>query len=314
MKKSLFWVLCGALLILAGCAHQTQESCDLSSLAFVNIQWERQTEACTEMLCFRDDGDCSYYCVCGNPVNDDDLCEGYRYDPESKTIYLEFCETTADTVTEITVEHCDGQTLVLDFDGEKRTFQKAEEEGEFPLDELTFDGETYRYLQFPGDIFYYDLRESVDYEEDTVLPIPHERWKLVYHEGDLFVEQSQWEMAVADYGNDENYTWTVLVEDPETEEPATVPLTVSGGDISFVYGMEDMKKETTLFFEDIELFGTLVKTHKDGLIDARTSLAFHDGSWYWRSETIDDSVEGWPEYVVKLPDSLAEQIALPTDP
>ena len=78
--------------------------------------------------------------------------------------------------------------------------------------------------------------------------------------------------------------------------------------------MEDMKKETTLFFEDIELFGTLVKTHKDGLIAARTSLAFHDGSWYWRSETIDDSVEGWPEYVVKLPDSLAEQIALPTDP
>ena len=232
MKKSLFWVLCGALLVFAGCAHQTPENSER-------------------------------------------------------------------------------QTLVPDFGGEKHTFQKAEEEGEFPPDELTFDGETYRYLKFPGDIFYYDLRESVDYEEDTVLPIPHERWKLVYHEGDLFVEQSQWEMAVADYGNDENYTWSVLVEDPETEEPATVPLTVSGGDISFVYGMEDMKKETTLFFEDIELFGTLVKTHKDGLIAARTSLAFHDGSWYWRSETIDDSVEGWPEYVVKLPDSIAAQITMP---
>jgi len=175
------------------------------------------------------------------------------------------------------------------------------------VDELRYGGETYRYLQFPGDIFYYDLRGSIEYEEDTVLPIPHDRWDLVYRDGDLFVRASQWEAAVADYGDDANYTWSVRIEDPETEEVHSAPITVSAEDLSYVYDMESKKGETTLLFEDIRLFGSLVKTHKDGLIAATTGLAYHEGIWYWRSETIDDSVEGWPEYVVRLPDGIAAQ-------
>ena len=176
-------------------------------------------------------------------------------------------------------------------------------------DTLDYGGKTYCYLQFPGNIFNYDLRESVDYEEDTVLPIPHECWDLVYRDGDLYVLESQWQAAVADYADDANYTWSVRIEDPETEETYSIPVTVTADDLSDIYTMEDRKGDTTLLFDDIELFGTLVKTHQDGLIAASTGLACRDGSWYWRSETIDDTVEGWPEYVVQLPNSITAQLS-----
>ena len=127
MKKRVrIWALCVAVcLTLVGCgAGQPEETKPaLERGGFEDMIWVRDTESCIETLCFRSDGSCSYYCACGNPVNDDDLCEGYRYDAESKSILLEFLETTEETVTEIRVERFDGTTLVLDFDGDVRTFQ-----------------------------------------------------------------------------------------------------------------------------------------------------------------------------------------------
>ena len=302
MRKGwiVIFVICA---FLAGCDPLTT----LADHNFVNVLWTRTTEACTENLRFRDDGTCSYTCACGEPVNDDDLCEGYRYDYKTNTVYLDFSETTDETVTQFTIKSCDGKTLVLDFGGEERVFKNAAVK--VWTDTLTYGGQTYRYLQFPGDIFYYDLRESVDYEEDTVLPIPHETWDLVYRDGDLFVREDQWEKAVADYADDDNYTWSVRIEDPETEEPTDCPVTVTPAALADIYGMEDKKGDTTLLFEDIALFGSLVKTHRDGLIAASTSLAYYDGIWYWRSETIDDTAEGWPEYVVPLPASITDQLS-----
>ena len=310
MKKLLLLTL-ALCLVLAGCKTEQPEEVALSSLAFVNVRWVRVTENCTETIYFQDNGNCGYYCGCGDPVNNDDLCEGYRYDAETQTIYLLFPEEYENTVTKIHVESCDENTLVLDFAGDIRTFER--DGASAPTDTLQYEGETYKYLQFPGNIFYYGLWGSVECEEDETVPVPHDRWKLVYREGDLFVAQSQWDAAVADYGNDENYTWSVLIYDPETDEPYTVPITVKSEDLAFLYGMEDMKKDTTLFFDDIQLFGSLVKLHEDGLISARVTLAYAEGTWYWRSETIDDSVEGWPEYVVKLPDNMTRQIIVPQD-
>ena len=106
---------------------QPTETVAASISDFQNLNWTRDTETCIETLCFRGDGSCSYTCACGNPVNDDDLCEGYRYEADSKTIFLEFLETTEETVSQITVKSCDGKTLVLDFDGDVRTFQLEEE-------------------------------------------------------------------------------------------------------------------------------------------------------------------------------------------
>ena len=127
MKK--IWIAWLLVLCLAftGCNQQQQEKVNLSDLPFVNVEWTRRTEVCTETLVFRGNGDCSYYCACGEPVNDDDLCEGYRYDPETKTICLEFMETTPETVTKFTVKSCDGDTLVLDIGGEICTFKSVQE-------------------------------------------------------------------------------------------------------------------------------------------------------------------------------------------
>ena len=94
--------------------------------SFEDLAWTRETETCTEDIRFLADGGFRYSCSCGNPVNDADLCEGYTYDEESKVISLVFEETTEETVTQITVQSCDGKTLVLDFAGDVRTFNLAE--------------------------------------------------------------------------------------------------------------------------------------------------------------------------------------------
>lgn len=314
MKKLLVFLLILSLFCaaLAGCrsSQPTQTAPSAPAISdFMDIPWTRSTCDCTETLCFRRNGDCSYTCACGNPVNDDDLCEGYRYDPETQTIYLHFSETTAQTVSEIAVKSCDGKTLTLDFNGEQRTFHRAEETPE-QLDKLTFGGETYVYLPFPRDIFFYDLKECVDCEEDQVVPIPHSNWKFVYREGDLFVLQGHKDAAAGYFGTDENYTWSIVIDDPDTEEPIAIPLSVTQDDLAYIYSMEGMQRNTTLLFDDIALFGSLVKTDESGLISASASLAYHNGSWYWRSEVIDDTAEGWPEYVVKLPESITQQITV----
>ena len=129
-RRVLLWTLCIVVcLSLIGCGKGQPEETKpaLERGGFEDMTWTRDTESCIETLCFRSDGTCSYTCACGNPVNDDDLCEGYRYDAESKSILLEFLETTEETVTEIRVESFDGTTLVLDFDGNLRTFQLAED-------------------------------------------------------------------------------------------------------------------------------------------------------------------------------------------
>ena len=71
--------------------------------------------------------------------------------------------------------------------------------------------------------------------------------------------------------------------------------------------MEDAPKETSIDFDDIEIFASLVKTSNDGLITATTSLAYYKNVWYWRSEIINENIENWPEYVVCLPESVTKQ-------
>lgn len=311
MKKilCLFLALCLCIpLVSCKGKENPKGNADLSNLPFVNAHWERHTESCTETIYFNDDGSCGYYCACGNPVNDDDLCEGYSFDDETQTIYLDFAEKTSETVTKIQVKSCDGETLVLDFAGDLRTFEKVSEEEEYAPDTLEYEGHGYTYLTLPGDIFYYDLANSVEYWEDEYLPIPHEKWGLVYLNGDLFILDEQLDDATALYADRESYVWSVAIEHPDWEDSKTYPLTVTQEENDYIYAMEDEERDTTLHFNDIELFATLIKTSKDGLIAGSTSLAYNDGVWYWRSEVIDESAEGWPEYVIPLPEGISQQI------
>ena len=95
---------------------------------FTDISWVRDAENDVETIRFGTDGSFRYSCACGNPVNDADLCEGYTYDEDTKTISLNFIEQTEEeTASQIVVKSCDGKTLVLDFNGDVRTFQLEEE-------------------------------------------------------------------------------------------------------------------------------------------------------------------------------------------
>ena len=129
MKKYVFLLVLVLLftLLFVGCGeNKGTESVivDYSKYSFVNTSWTRDAEHDIETIRFGEDGAFTYYCSCGNPVNDSDLCEGYTYDDATKTITLDCIEITDEMVTEIKIVKCDENSLHLDFDGEIRVFEK----------------------------------------------------------------------------------------------------------------------------------------------------------------------------------------------
>ena len=124
MKKIIILVL--ATLLLTGCdsTREEKQEKDYSKYSFTDVSWTRDAENDIETIRFGADGSFTYYCACGNPVNDSDLCEGYTYDDATKTITLNCIETTDEMVTTIKIVKCDENSLQLDFNGEIRIFTK----------------------------------------------------------------------------------------------------------------------------------------------------------------------------------------------
>lgn len=179
-------------------------------------------------------------------------------------------------------------------------------------DTLKYDGDKYVPVQFSQDIFTYFYNGDEYFEEDKSYPINGAEWKLLYNSGDLFCIKDKSAEASAYYCSDENYDWFVTISGADVEDETTYPLIITEEELSYIYGVEDMEKEKAIFFEEIEKFGSLSKVSKDGIVVGITELAYYDGSWYWRSEIIDESREkddSWPEYVQKLPDSLSKRIS-----
>ena len=132
-KKKIIYVIALLLIttiLFVGCSENGKtgseiatENVDYSQYSFVNTSWTRDAEHDIETLRFGADGKFTYYCACGNPVNDSDLCEGYTYDDATKTITLNCIETTDEMVTTIKIVKCDENSLQLDFNGEIRIFE-----------------------------------------------------------------------------------------------------------------------------------------------------------------------------------------------
>ena len=125
MKKNII-VLLLAVLLLTGCGNtkeKTQEK-DYSYHSFTDVSWIRDAENDVETIVFKSDGRFIYYCSCGNPVNDSDLCESYTYNDETKEIKLDCFETTEEIITNIKIVKMTEDTLELDFNGEIRKFEK----------------------------------------------------------------------------------------------------------------------------------------------------------------------------------------------
>lgn len=131
-KRYLFIVLVLFIgVCLCGCTKkenddkkEKEESVDYSMYEFTDVRWERSAEHDSETLTLHSDGKFAYSCGCGNPVNDADVCEEYTYDEKTNIIQLKCLEELEGTITTIKLVKYDDKTLVLDFDGDIRTFEK----------------------------------------------------------------------------------------------------------------------------------------------------------------------------------------------
>ena len=99
MKKCIYLIalLLISTILFVGCSDNKKSeepSVDYSKYSFVNASWTRDAEHDIETIRFGSDGKFTYYCACGNPVNDSDLCEGYTYDDATKTITLNCIENS----------------------------------------------------------------------------------------------------------------------------------------------------------------------------------------------------------------------------
>ena len=125
MKKNII-ILMLVGLFLTGCGNTKEkiQEKDYSEYLFSNVVWTRDGGNDIETLIFKSDGSFIYYCACGNPVNDSDLCESYTYNDETKEIKFECFETTEEMVTNIKIVEISEDVLKLDFNGEIRKFEK----------------------------------------------------------------------------------------------------------------------------------------------------------------------------------------------
>ena len=298
MQKCVCLVLAVLLLCLPLFGCRSNEIPLQYNYDFVNVDWLRDVDGCTETLRFRANGDFAYFCACGSPVDNYDLCEGYTYNNVDKIFELIFPSPKGKMVEEVKLVSCDGQTLVLDFGQQQRSFYR---------EQVSQAPKGYVYLQAPTGMFAYSLQQTVEATDKEAVTIPHEKWDLKYYKGDVFVAEAQAAEASAHYGDDQNYDWFLYVDVPGQVDNIMAPLALTEEEVAAVYALGS-EWEQTLFFDDVEVFASLVKNSKDGLLYASTSLAYFENTWYWRSEIINDTVEGWPEYVVPLPESLLVRI------
>lgn len=120
MKKIIVILL--LVFLLTGCVNKKLNKIDYSMYSFTNVSWTRDACNDIETIRFNSNGSFSYYCACGNSVNDSDLCESYTYDDVSKEITFNCFETTEEMVTNIKIVEVSDEVLELDFDGEIRRF------------------------------------------------------------------------------------------------------------------------------------------------------------------------------------------------
>ena len=125
MKKNVI-ILMLVVLFLTGCGNENKkiQEKDYSDYLFADEIWTRDSGYDIETLVFHADGSFRYYCSCGNPVNDSDLCESYTYNDETKEIKFDCFETTEETITSIKIVEMSENILELDFNGEIRKFEK----------------------------------------------------------------------------------------------------------------------------------------------------------------------------------------------
>ena len=121
MKKLIIFLLLTGL-FLTGCGEQKEP--DYSAYLFTDVIWTRDSGHDIETIVFQANGDFRYYCACGNPVNDSDLCESYTYNAAANEIKFNCFESTEEMITTVKIVVMTEDVLELDFNGEIRKFEK----------------------------------------------------------------------------------------------------------------------------------------------------------------------------------------------
>ena len=121
MKKYIYAIVL-SLIFITGC--QASKPVDIVLDNFTDISWTRDDGHDIETISFKSNGHLVYYCSCGNPVNDSDLCEGYTFDEKTQEITLDYIELTEEAVTQLKIVKLTNDTIEIDFDGEIKTFTK----------------------------------------------------------------------------------------------------------------------------------------------------------------------------------------------
>ena len=173
------------IVILSIIALNKKEQNSSLNATILTKEWSRQTESDTEYISFSEDGKFSYYCACGNPVDDYDLCDTYTYDKETNKITLN-CDS-ADIIDEIKIIKSTEYELVLDFNGETREFHSED---------------------------YYLLANPLEFADIEFRTIGEEDITLIFHKDGTF-ESFDNKKGGFPYASDICFTWTYNKEQKE---------------------------------------------------------------------------------------------------
>ncbi|MGN1370662.1 MAG: hypothetical protein ACI4XM_00065 [Candidatus Coprovivens sp.] len=117
-------ILITIIVILSIIALNQKEQNSSLNTTILTKEWSRQIEGDTEYISFSKDGNFSYFCACGNSVDDYDLCDTYTYDKKTNKITLN-CDSS-DIIDKITIVKSTEYELVLEFNGETREFHSED--------------------------------------------------------------------------------------------------------------------------------------------------------------------------------------------
>ena len=171
------------------------------------------------------------------------------------------------------------------------------------LDTVKYKDKTYYLLEYNQDVFTYNFYYNDYLKEELVQPIEHDKWDIVYLNGDLFLPKNEVKKATEDYSDDKNYDWFIIIEKDDTE--TIIPLTITEEELEYIYDLDNKERKETMVFEDIEMFADITKISKDKTIFALISLARVDHTWYWKTEIMTDDDR---EYIIEVPETLNSKL------
>ena len=171
------------------------------------------------------------------------------------------------------------------------------------VNSIKYKGDSYVLLEYNEDIFTYNYNGNEYLEVDEIHELKHDKWKVIYQEGDLLFLDEDIKEATKYYTNDDNYDWFIVFNSGETELKKVISITDE--ELVVLNNLDRVKAEKTILFEDIELFADILKISKDGFVQGITTVALVEGNWYYKTEVMADDTR---EYVIPISESLNKKI------